>query len=89
MFVCACVCVCVVALYTCDFIFFSFSIFTSFFLHVRLQPNRFFFFFSSVLFFCGGASDGAIWQRAQGEEANADLMRRRAGGIERCIATVM
>lgn len=46
-----CVCVRVVALYTREFIFFSFSIFTSsFFLHVRLQPKRFLFFF--FLLFC-------------------------------------
>lgn len=36
-----------------------------------------------------GASDRAIWQRAQGGEANADQMSRRAGRIEKCIGTVM
>lgn len=35
------------------------------------------------------ASDQAIWQRAQGGVANADLMSRRASRIEKCIGTVM
>lgn len=40
-----------------------------------------------IVFPC--SSDRAIWRRAQGEEANADLMSRRACRIEKCIGTVM
>lgn len=40
-----------------------------------------------IVFSC--ASDRAIWERAQGGEANADLMSRRACRIEKCISTVM
>lgn len=40
-----------------------------------------------IVFPC--ASDRAIWKRAQGGEANADLMSRWACRIEKCIGTVM
>lgn len=40
-----------------------------------------------IVFPC--ASDRAIWERAQGGDANADLMSRRLCRIEKCIATVM
>lgn len=92
-----CICVCA----HCDSVhlimFFLLYIFCFNIFFARAFAAKSFFslsFSRSVLlllsfFFCRSVSDGAIWQWAQGEEANADLMRRRAGGIERCIATVM
>lgn len=40
-----------------------------------------------IVFLC--TSDRAIWQRAQGGEANADLMSQQPGRIEKCIGAVM